>query len=804
LSTHIERSKDDTNGVVDDWTYRRLLGHYSFRVARAATEATLRTAVLGTRAGFSVARGCCAVTGRAVEGAVHSLPLPLPGRAHVSSLVHSTHRRVQRALCATEHCTLTGMKFSGLALESCLKYLTGKQVLEDGTELSGIVESILEFYKLASFVTLDLRGISLLEMTRALYAIACLQRVFGPLSVPCPAGEDGEHTEGLVEGLVDLDTDASDSSSEELESGRRSAETATSSAGSAASRPSAWQMEEMHVMTKYSIASYGRLFLSMWDKKPQLLGLSEEEVIAKYTGGEPDWVLHREEATLFRPAHFVAMDHEFRLVVVAVRGTLGVSDTLCDVACTGVALELPDGAAGEAHAGFLRAARALDDLLRPVVRRALLLAPGYQLRLCGHSMGAGVAALLAGLWRKDYPTLHCYGFGPACATTLSLSRSLASHITSVVLGNDFVTRLSLGTITDLRNAVVTLCRDAEPGLLDRITAEAVEVIRHRHRVRSAAPAPAAPSCARAQPVAAPSCAHDASIEMEGDERPGNVDASIGCSNKSDVQDIDIHSSPKSVAASECCATSTDQANDRGEHDSDITASLLFLESVVNALRASMQSVKMVPAGAVYHLHTLGAKTAPPERSARGGKTSRSRTNSACHTPCSRDRDVECQAIPFSQQPSLLHRTTLGLSQSVSALPVEETLCSAKPGRRGNGERGVVLNSVQAKEKTCLGSGDVVGDHSCMRIPRMSTSQSIPCLPVIAPHVEERTSKEAEATLGQMRRVNAACFGELLLSRTMVLTHSPHTYERAIRAHFGGSEWTPNILHRLVLHLRSNP
>lgn len=45
-----------------------------------------------------------------------------------------------------------------------------------------------------------------------------------------------------MEGLVDLDTDASDSSSEELESGRRSAETATSSAGSAASRPSAWQV----------------------------------------------------------------------------------------------------------------------------------------------------------------------------------------------------------------------------------------------------------------------------------------------------------------------------------------------------------------------------------------------------------------------------------------------------------------------------------------------------------------------------------------------------------------------------------
>ena len=34
------------------------------------------------------------------------------------------------------------------------------------------------------------------------------------------------------------------------------------------------------------------------------------------------------------------------------------------------------------------------------------------------------------------------------------------------------------------------------------------------------------------------------------------------------------------------------------------------QSVVNALRANMHSEKLVPAGAVYHLHTVGAKTAP--------------------------------------------------------------------------------------------------------------------------------------------------------------------------------------------------
>eukprot|EP00959_Pyramimonas_sp_CCMP1952_P343028 7185836-Pyramimonas_sp.AAC.2 len=36
-----------------------------------------------------------------------------------------------------------------------------------------------------------------------------------------------------------------------------------------------------------------------------------------------------------------------------------------------------------------------------------------------------------------FPQLQCYGFGSAAASTLDLSRALAPHCTSVVLGNDF-------------------------------------------------------------------------------------------------------------------------------------------------------------------------------------------------------------------------------------------------------------------------------------------------------------------------------------------------------------------------------
>jgi len=151
----------------------------------------------------------------------------------------------------------------------------------------------------------------------------------------------------------------------------------------AAASPPPWQLEELHTLAKFSTASYGRLYLSMWDKKPQLLSLSEEEVIAKYTGGLPEWVLHRAEATLFRPGHFLAVDQDLRsgpwmillmssaarllllnslsrwgvlrMVVVAIRGTLGVSDTLCDLTCESDTFVLADGLKGdlkgEVHSG---------------------------------------------------------------------------------------------------------------------------------------------------------------------------------------------------------------------------------------------------------------------------------------------------------------------------------------------------------------------------------------------------------------------------------------------------------------------
>ena len=61
----------------------------------------------------------------------------------------------------------------------------------------------------------------------------------------------------------------------------------------------------------------------------------------------------------------------------------------------------------------------------------------------GHSLGAGVAVILALLLRPAYPTIQCYTFGtPASMLDRQSSERYACMLTSVVYKNDIVCRLS--------------------------------------------------------------------------------------------------------------------------------------------------------------------------------------------------------------------------------------------------------------------------------------------------------------------------------------------------------------------------
>ncbi len=79
----------------------------------------------------------------------------------------------------------------------------------------------------------------------------------------------------------------------------------------------------------------------------------------------------------------------------------------------------------------------------------------YKLRIVGHSLGGGIAAILSLLLRKQFPDLRCLSFSPP-GCTFSLPAGMAERfpITSYVLDDDIVPRLSLESMEHFRDEVL--------------------------------------------------------------------------------------------------------------------------------------------------------------------------------------------------------------------------------------------------------------------------------------------------------------------------------------------------------------
>ena len=151
-----------------------------------------------------------------------------------------------------------------------------------------------------------------------------------------------------------------------------------------------------------------------------------------------------------RPGYFLCVDEFTKSILVIFRGTKSFSDILTDLHCSSIRYRH-----GYCHKGILTAAQYFDSnkFIKEVVKRTLDHHPGYKLRLLGHSLGGGTAAILSTMWKKDFPDIHCYAF--ACPPVLSqmLSDECADYVTTFVNGDDFVTRLSMTAVHVLRKEV---------------------------------------------------------------------------------------------------------------------------------------------------------------------------------------------------------------------------------------------------------------------------------------------------------------------------------------------------------------
>lgn len=161
----------------------------------------------------------------------------------------------------------------------------------------------------------------------------------------------------------------------------------------------------------------------------------------------------------------IIVDHVWKSVVVCVRGSLSLGDYVINLDITPVSLECvgEDFRDEFCHKGYLaRAKWIIEDMERHKILESLLSDERgkfgeYDLRITGHSLGAGTAAPLALMMRRQYPNLRCLCYAaPGGLFSLGMARKCEEFVTTFVTNSDLVPRISASTIRLLRDEVLDL------------------------------------------------------------------------------------------------------------------------------------------------------------------------------------------------------------------------------------------------------------------------------------------------------------------------------------------------------------
>ena len=209
-----------------------------------------------------------------------------------------------------------------------------------------------------------------------------------------------------------------------------------------------------------------------------------------------------------KATYFVVVLHYLRCVVIAVRGTETAEDLITDGlgrACSLTPEDL-DGLTNRihvmdssrkhyGHSGIVEAARDLFMQIEGDPRESASTGflssligdggecAGYSIRIVGHSLGGAIASLLGIRLRCRFPNLYVYAYGPLPCVDHEVAKACSEFVTSIVLDNEFSSRLSYGSIRRLQVAAIkVLSQDpkADTALIFRLARRFLSASK-RHR-----------------------------------------------------------------------------------------------------------------------------------------------------------------------------------------------------------------------------------------------------------------------------------------------------------------------------------
>lgn len=208
--------------------------------------------------------------------------------------------------------------------------------------------------------------------------------------------------------------------------------------------------------------------------------------------------------------YLIILDSSTKNICISMRGTVGIADLITDLLSSPAIVANDSQGSIYAHAGMMSSARAIindlkskgiwdalkdpgkmqsdnqktqlssedENTLFPIERALKLIREaihnkGYGLVVTGHSLGAGVACLVTSEIRSIWPDVKCIAFNPPGGLLDDTQRQVSqSFCTSVVCGQDAISRMSIGTmkrlIDDMMFALASCKRPKLSVLLDSL------------------------------------------------------------------------------------------------------------------------------------------------------------------------------------------------------------------------------------------------------------------------------------------------------------------------------------------------
>jgi len=109
--------------------------------------------------------------------------------------------------------------------------------------------------------------------------------------------------------------------------------------------------------------------------------------------------------------------------------------------------------------------------------------PDYSLVICGYSLGAGIAAILAILFKSTYPDLKCYGLAmPGSVLSENLALATRHFIYSYVVDVDMIARASIRSLEHLRHRIIDALNKCNRNKFRVLTTTFVQTLTKRRQV----------------------------------------------------------------------------------------------------------------------------------------------------------------------------------------------------------------------------------------------------------------------------------------------------------------------------------